>query len=109
MPFFIKKRMKVVTTAVPIIKIVPRLYPNTGDVLVLELETGQTIDIDWVKSNNLLEITLNDLAQFEQRGNYSFTISNSDVVIYKGKIIFLKNNTDVQNYTNQSQDNKRWQ
>lgn len=101
--------MKVVTIAVPIIKIVPRLYPTTGDTLILELETGQTIDVDWVKSNNLLEITLNDLTQFEQRGNYSFTISNSGVVIYKGKIIFLKNDTDVQNYTNQSQDNKRWQ
>ena len=101
--------MKVVTTAVPIIKIVPRLYPNTGDVLVLELETGQTIDIDWVKSNNLLEITLNDLAQFEQRGNYSFTISNSDVVIYKGKIIFVADNTDIQNYSNKSQNTKRWE
>lgn len=101
--------MKVVTTAIPIIKIVPRLYPNPTDELVLELETGQTIDINWVKNNNLLEITLNNLIQFEQRGNYSFTISNSDVVIYKGKIIFLKNGTDVQNYTNQSQDNKRWQ
>ena len=109
MPFFIKKRMKVVTTAVPIIKIVPRLYPNIADTLILELETGQNIDFDWVKSNNLLEITLNDLTQFEQRGNYSFTISNSGIVIYKGKIIFLKNDTDVQNYTNQSQDNKRWQ
>ena len=68
--------MKVVTIAVPIIKIVPRLYPTTDDTLILELETGQIIDIDWVKSNNLLEITLNDLTQFEQRGNYSFTISN---------------------------------
>lgn len=101
--------MKVVTTAIPIIKIVPRLYPNPTDELVLELETGQTIDINWVKNNNLLEITLNNLSQFEQRGNYSFTISNNEVIVYKGKIIFLKNNTDVQNYTNQSQDNKRWQ
>lgn len=101
--------MKVVTTAIPVIKIVPRLYPNAGDTLVFELETGQILSIHWIKSNNLLEITLNDLTKFEQRGNYSFTISNSDVVIYKGKIIFLKNGTDVQNYTNQSQDNKRWQ
>lgn len=101
--------MKVVTNAIPIIKIAPRLYPTTGDSLVLELETGQNIDIDWVKDNNLLEITLNDLTKFEQRGNYSFTISNNGVVIYKGKIIYLKNGTDVQNYSNNSQDNKRWQ
>jgi signal peptidase I len=101
--------MKVVTQSVPVIKIGPRLYPNTGDTLVLELETLQIIDIDWVRNGNLLEITLNDLTQFEQRGNYSFTVTNNDVVIYKGKIIFLKNDTDVQNYSNQTQDNKRWQ
>jgi len=101
--------MKVVTTAVPIIKIVPRLYPNPTDELVLELETGQIIPILWTQIKNILEITVTDISLFEQRGNYSFTISNSGVVIYKGKIIFLKNGTDVQNYTNQSQDNKRWQ
>ena len=101
--------MKVVTTAIPIIKIVPRLYPATGDTLILELETGQTIDIDWVKSNNLLEITLNDLTQFEQRGNYSFTITKGTDIVYKGKLIFLKDGTDVQNYTDKSQDTKRWE
>ena len=101
--------MKVVTQANPTIKIVPRFYPNGGDTLILELETGQSIAIDWLEMNNLLEITLDDLTQFEQRGKYSFTISNSGIIIYKGKIIFLKNDTDVQNYTNQSQDNKRWQ
>lgn len=101
--------MKVVTNAIPKFKIAPRLYPNTGDTLILELETGQILDIYWIKDNNLLEITVNDLTKFEQRGNYSFTISNAGVVIYKGKIIYLKNGTDVQNYSNNSQDNKRWQ
>jgi len=101
--------MKVVTQSVPVIKIVPRLYPIIIDTLILELETGQIIPIDWVLAGNIIEITLNDLTQFEQRGNYSFTVTNNDVVIYKGKIIFLKNDTDVQNYSNQTQDNKRWQ
>lgn len=101
--------MKVVTQAIPIIKIVPRSYPVMGDVLVFELETGQTIDVNWLRNNNIIEVTLIDTSLFEQRGNYSFTLSNSESVIYKGKIIFLKNDTDVQNYTNQSQDNKRWQ
>lgn len=100
--------MKVVTTSLPIIKIVPRLYPSTGNLLVLELETGQILSNTWTRENNLISITITDLTQFEQRGNYSFTVSNSGVVIYKGKIIFLKNGTNVQNYTNQSQDNKRW-
>jgi len=101
--------MKVVTTAVPVIKIVPRLYPIITDTLVLELETGQILPLTWALNGNLIEITITDISLFEQRGNYSFTVTNNDVVIYKGKIIFLKNDTDVQNYSNQTQDNKRWQ
>jgi hypothetical protein len=101
--------MKVVTQGAPIIKIVPRLYPIITDTLVLELETGQILPITWVLNGNLIEITITDVSLFEQRGNYSFTVTNNAVVIYKGKIIFLKNNTDVQNYSNQTQDNKRWQ
>jgi len=101
--------MKVVTQSVPVIKIVPRLYPIITDTLILELETGQTLPITWVLNGNLIEITITDVSLFEQRGNYSFTVTNDDVIIYKGKIIFLKNNTDVQNYSNQTQDNKRWQ
>jgi len=101
--------MKVVTTAVPVIRIVPRLYPIITDTLVLELETGQILPITWLLNGNLIEITITDVSLFEQRGNYSFTVTNNDVVIYKGKIIFLKNDTDVQNYSNQTQDNKRWQ
>ena len=100
--------MKVVTEETPIINIIPILYPIDGDVLILELKTGQTIDVSWMKSNSVLKITLSDTSGFVQRGNYSFTIINSGTAIYKGKIIFLKNGTDVQNYTNQSQDNRRW-
>lgn len=101
--------MKVVTTANPVIKIVPRSYQEAFYDLVLELETGQIIPISWSVNKNLIEIYIQDLTQFEQRGNYSFTISSNDTIIYKGKIIFLKNDTNVQNYSNQSQDNKRWQ
>lgn len=101
--------MKAVTQSVPVIKIVPRLYPIITDTLVLELETGQILPITWLLNGNLIEITITDVSLFEQRGNYSFTVTNNDVVIYKGKIIFLKNDTDVQNYSNQTQDNKRWQ
>lgn len=101
--------MKVVTQSVPVIKMVPRLYPIITDTLILELETGQILPITWLLNGNLIEITITDISLFKQRGNYSFTVTNNDVVIYKGKIIFLKNNTDVQNYSNNSQDNKRWQ
>lgn len=101
--------MKVVTAALSIIKLVPLLYPNISDDLVLEFENGFIIPFTWSIDNNLLILTITDTSKFKQRENYSFTLLNDGEIIYKGKMIFLKNGTDVQNYTNQSQDNKRWQ
>lgn len=109
MPFFIKNYMKVVTAALPIIELVPRLYPSISDTLVFEFENGFIIPFTWSIDNNLLILTITDISQFKQRENYSFTLLNDGEIIYKGKMIFLKNGTDVQNYSNNSQDNKRWQ
>jgi len=100
--------MKVVTAALPIIELVPRFYPIVLDELVLEFENGFIIPFTWSINNNLLILTITDISQFKQRENYSFTLLNDGEIIYKGKMIFLKNGTDVQNYTNNSQDNKRW-
>lgn len=101
--------MKVVTAALPIIELVPRFYPIVLDELVLEFENGFIIPFTWSINNNLLILTLTDTDQFKQRENYSFTLLKGTDILYKGKMIFLKNGTDVQNYTNNSQDNKRWQ
>src|SRR3972149_4080130 len=101
--------MKVVTEALPFIKIIPRLYPLIADTITLTFENGISIPFEWLVQGRLLIITLGDTTVFTQRENYSFTVKNGIATIYKGKMIFLKDNTDVQNYTNQSQDNKRWQ
>ena len=101
--------MKVITQAIPIIKVVPRSYPVLGDTLIIEFENGMTNDFIWTINKNVLVITFSSTSLFKQRENYSFTILNGTKIIYKGKIIFLKNGTDVQNYSNNSQDNKRWQ
>ena len=109
MPFFIKNYMKVVTAALPIIELVPRFYPIIADTLTLTFENGLIIPFTFILDKNLLILTLTDTAQFKQRENYSFTLLKGTDILYKGKMIFLKNGTDVQNYTNNSQDNKRWQ
>jgi hypothetical protein len=101
--------MKVVTTAMPIIDLVPRFYPYSEDIITLEFENGFIIPFTWVIGGNLLTLTLTETSQFKQRENYSFTLFRGNEIVYKGKMIFLKNGTDVQNYTNNSQDNKRWQ
>lgn len=101
--------MKAVTEGNPVLKLVPRHYPLVNDELVLEFENGINVPFEWVLNKNLIAITLTDTSLLKQRENYSFTLYNGTQIIYKGKMIFLKNGTDVQNYTNNSQDNKRWQ
>ena len=81
-PFFNKNKMKVVTQAIPIIKFSPRFYPALLDVLVFTLDNGTVIPFTWIIEKNNIVATLGSTEGFTQGSNYSFTISNSDVVIY---------------------------
>lgn len=101
--------MKVVTEAIPVIKLVPRFYPAVSDTLAMVLDDGTEITFAWSIEKNHIIITLDSTTGFVQGQNYSFTITLSTDIVYKGKIIFVANNTDIQNYTNQSQNTKRWQ
>lgn len=101
--------MKVITQAVPVFRFVPRFYPSEFLELELIFENGFEIDFTWLIKRNTIEITLESTELMTQRGNYSFTVIQDGGIVYKGKLVFLKDNTDVQNYTNQSQDNARWQ
>ena len=100
--------MKVVTTAIPIIKFSPRFYPNLSDNLILEFDEGTIIPIEWTITKNNIVATLENTTGLIQGQNYSFTVTKDQDIVYKGKIIFVADNTDIQNYTNQSQDTKRW-
>lgn len=100
--------MKAVTEAIPVIKLVPRLYPAITDDLILTLDNGVVLVFDWEISKNTIVITLEDTSGLVQGTTYSFTITRNSDIVYKGKIIFLANDTDIQNYTNQSQNTKRW-
>ena len=101
--------MKVVTQAVPVIKCSPRFYPALLDVLVFTLDNGTVIPFAWTIEKNNIVATLEDITGFTQGSNYSFTITHAGKEVYKGKLIFLKDGTDVQNYTDKSQDTKRWE
>lgn len=101
--------MKVVTQAVPIIKFSPRFYPALLDVLVFTLDNGTVIPFTWIIEKNNIVATLGSTEGFTQGSNYSFTITKGADIFYKGKLFFLKDGTDVQNYTNKSQDTKRWE
>jgi hypothetical protein len=100
--------MKVVTEAIPIIKLVPRFYPDLLDDLIFTLDDGLIIPIEWEIAKNTVVAIIGETVGFVQGTAYSFTITRSTDIVYKGKIIFVANDTDVQNYTNQSQNTRRW-
>ena len=101
--------MKVVTQSVPVIKFSPRFYPDLLDTLVLILDKGVTIPFTWTILKNNIISTLGNTAEFTQGEAYSFTITRGQDIVYKGKIIFVADNTDIQNYSNKSQNTKRWE
>jgi hypothetical protein len=101
--------MKVVTQAIPVIKFSPRFYPSLSDTLVLTMDNGNIIPFSWVITKNNIVATLGNTTGLIQGENYSFTITRGQEIIYKGKIIFVADNTDIQNYSNKSQNTKRWE
>ena len=93
--------MKVITPAKPFFKFVPRLNPSFS---VFSLDNGMIVQSN-IQSN---EVVFLSTVLFTEGQTYSFTITSEEGIIYKGKMIFLKNGTDVQNYNAQTQDTKRW-
>jgi hypothetical protein len=94
--------MKVITQNTTVFKFVPRFTFNSA---VLTFDEG--LEVENVVSNN--QVTILNTSLFTEGQNYAFTITSNNEIVYKGKIIFLKNGTDVQNYNAQTQDTKRWQ
>ena len=100
--------MKVVTQAIPIIKLVPRFYPSLIDNLIFTLDNGSIISTTWEIVKNTIVVTIEETTGFVQGTAYSFTLTRNSEIVYKGKLIFVANDTDIQNYTNQTQNTKRW-
>jgi hypothetical protein len=94
--------MKVITLNTTIFKFVPRFTFNSA---ILTFDEG--LEVQNVVSNN--QVTILNTSLFTEGQNYAFTITSNSEIVYKGKIIFLKNGTDIQNYSAQTQDTKRWQ
>lgn len=94
--------MKVITPEKNSFKFIPRISYLTASFI---LDSGVVV------TNTVLNniVTVTDVTKFTEGENYSFTIISNGITIYKGKLIFLKSGTDIQNYNAQTQDTKRWQ
>lgn len=89
--------------------LIPRKYPQITDTLSVTLRNENT-DFKIVSNfsfsvNEKLNITLENHSDFKVSNKYEVEIRNDGVIIYLGKLLFLEQNTDVQNYNYGSQSN----
>lgn len=89
--------------------LIPRKYPKITDTLSVTLRNENT-DLKIVSNfsfsiNEKLNITLENHSDFKASNKYEVEIKNDGDIIYLGKLLFLEQNTDVQNYNYGSQSN----
>lgn len=107
--------MKVLFLTEPlIIFLIPREYPELGDVLTLSLRNEFTDEVispsvtfETVAKQLLVTITTQP-TDFKTQNKYEATLKNGSNIIYLGKIIVLESGTSVQNYEYNTQTNVRF-
>lgn len=91
--------------------VIPRVYPIALDNLLVTLRNEQTnhifnADVTFTTDNYLNVTILSQPIDFKAQNKYEITIKNDGVVVYLGKIIVLKEGTDVQDYEYKTQNNE---
>lgn len=94
-----------------IISVVPRVYPLISDTITIELRNESTNvaitpEIEFTVGEFLTLTVLAQPNDFKAQNKYEFAIKNDGQEIYLGKLIVLKEGTDVQNYEYKTQNNE---
>lgn len=107
--------MKVLKLNTPFeISAVPRIVLISSDVLIFTARNEVTNEIvnytlDWSVINGRLNFELPDTNTDFQAGNkYEIFIKKGDTIVYRGKMIIVKEDTDIQNYTPSKQTTPRF-
>lgn len=107
--------MKVLKLNTPFeISAVPRIALVSSDVLIFTARNENTnagfdYTLDWSIVNGRLNFELPDTNPDFKAGNkYEIFIKKSDTIIYRGKMIIVKEDTDIQNYTPSKQTTPRF-
>jgi hypothetical protein len=94
------------------IKLVPRIFPNEGEILVVKLKNELTdeeniVNHTWSYINNYFTLTLEDNPFFKSNSYYYMTIHRENYIIYQGRVFIVSENTLIQDYsTTEIKDNK---
>jgi hypothetical protein len=111
--FYTKFKMKVLFFNEPLtFSCIPRRYTIENLSLTLRNElTDVVINPNITHTiDNKLNITIETQpTDFQIQNKYEFTLKDGDYLLYSGKLIVLKQNTDVQNYEYNTQNNEYFQ
>lgn len=95
-----------------IIPFIPRRVPNSNVInIILRNENTNVIieqSLNWVLIKNKVYITIESNTDFATKNKYELEIQDSGFTIYRGKLMFLEENTDLQNYNQETQSNKEY-
>ena len=106
--------MKVLLLGSPLIfAVIPRVYPENGDTLILKLRNEisnleLTPEILFEVNDKLIITIASGPEDFKSQNKYEIEILNDADVIYRGKLLILDHDTNIQNYEYGSQQNKRF-
>lgn len=114
---FTQNNMKVIYLNKPYdINLVPRIYPEVEEELTLELRNESTDftfqpEIEWMV-NNLMTVTITSgvpLGEFQSMNKYEMTLTNGLSIVYKGKMMIVDEDTNIQNYVYTDQSDSRFE
>jgi len=107
--------MKVLKLNTPFeVSAVPRIALVSSDVLIFTARdevTNESVDytLDWSVINGRLVFELpNTNPDFIAGNKYEIFIKRIDEIVYRGKMIIVKEDTDIQNYTPSKQTTPRF-
>lgn len=87
---------------------------NADSTLIKADNTTEKADNDssklayFSKINDRFQIIIPQNTEFKAGNKYEIFIKKGEIIVYRGKMIVTKENTDIQNYTPSKQQNQRF-
>jgi len=108
--FFIFFFMKILFENKLILSFVPREIPIESEINVILRNEMTNVLIDEKYTYSLVRgkvfLTINPNSDFTAKNKYEVEVKELDKTIYRGKVIYLEEGTDIQNYNQRTQTNK---
>lgn len=95
------------------IVLIPRVFPQITDNLSLNLRnemTNEVLNPDFIfQITDKLTILIDESIDFKLQQKFEIELINNLEVIYRGKLLILEENTNIQAYQYGSQSNSKFQ